>query len=199
MFFGDLEISEAPIWKKLLGIKVEYNAHVDIHNLGKLELWVKHLRAPSWSDGNIELPVIDQAKANIGERIYMERCLDCHKIIPSNKQADSYKAKMIPLSEVGTDSAMAINADYHMAKSLLLEGVKSNILIGDKFTATEPSIELAVNGVTGLVLKDLTKAIKAGIITDGGLLAEIDDRLLEPSLKKSWLALNLKMIFWKNI
>ncbi|HNJ90889.1 MAG TPA: di-heme-cytochrome C peroxidase [Nitrosomonas sp.] len=182
--FGDLEISEAPIWKKLLGIKVEYSAHVDIHNLGKLELWVKHLRAPSWSDGNIKLPVIDQAKANIGERIYMEQCLDCHKIIPSNKQADPYKAKMISLSEVGTDSAMAINADYHMAKSLLLEGVKSNILIGDKFTATEPSIELAVNGVTGLVLKDLTKAIKAGIVTDGGLLAEVDDRLLEPSLKK---------------
>lgn len=166
--FGDLDISEAPIWKKLLGIKIEYNAHVDIHNLGKLELWVKHLRAPSWSDSNIKLPAIDQAKANMGERLYKEQCLDCHKIIPSHKQDDSYKAKMIPLSEVGTDVTMAVNADYHMAKSLLLEGVKSNILIGDKFTAIEPAIELAVNGVTGLVLKDLTKAIKAGAITDDG-------------------------------
>ncbi len=182
--FGDLDIDNAPIWKKLLGIKVEYNAHVDIHNLGKLELWVKHLRAPRWSDDNIKLPAIDQAKASVGERIYKEQCLDCHKIIASDKQADSYKAKMIPLSEVGTDSTMAINADYHMAKSLLLEGVKSNILIGDKFTTIEPSIELAVNGVTGLVLKDLTKAIKAGIVTDGDLLAETDDGLLEPRLKK---------------
>lgn len=182
--FGDLDINEAPIWKKLLGIKVEYDAHVDIHNLGKLELWVKHLRAPSWSDANINLPKVNQTKVNNGERIYQEQCIDCHQIIPKDKQANSYKAVMVPLSKVGTDTTMAINADYHMAQSLLLEGVKSNILIGDKFTATEPSIELAVNGVTGLVLKDLTKAIRAGIVTEGGLLAEIDDKLLEPGLKK---------------
>ncbi|MBK7363466.1 MAG: hypothetical protein IPI97_00005 [Nitrosomonas sp.] len=79
--------------KNCLGIKVEYNAHVDIHNLGKLELWVKHLRAPRWSDDNIKLPAIDQAKASVGERIYMRRCLDCHKIIASDKQADPYKAQ----------------------------------------------------------------------------------------------------------
>ena len=40
--FGDLNISEAPIWKKLLGIKVEYDAHVDIQDRKSTRLNSSH-------------------------------------------------------------------------------------------------------------------------------------------------------------
>ncbi|MBX9637754.1 MAG: hypothetical protein K2Q45_09425 [Nitrosomonas sp.] len=164
--FGDLDMREAPWWRKLLHQKVEYSATVNLHNLGELELWVKQLRSPDWSDKNINLPPVDMVKSAKGSILYKQLCNNCHEVIPRDQQGNKYKANMTSLAEVGTDPTMAINADYHMAKTLLLEGTKTSILFGDKFAETAPAIELAVNGVIGLVLKDPIKAIEAGLISE---------------------------------
>ena len=39
--FGNLSIDEAPLWKRLLGLEVEYSANIDLLGLGALESWVK--------------------------------------------------------------------------------------------------------------------------------------------------------------
>lgn len=182
--FGDLDMRQATWWRRSLGQKVEYSATVNMHNLGKLESWVKQLRSPDWTDKNINLPPVEMAKANEGEKIYKRLCVDCHKVISKDQQSDKYKAKMTPLAEVGTDPAMAVNADYHMAKTLLLEGTKSSILFGDEFGETAPAIELAVNGVIGLVLKDPLKAIEAGLIPEVDYSKKDSEKVLRVAIEK---------------
>ena len=184
--FGDLDMRKASWWRQeLFHQKVEYSATVNMHNLGKLELWVKQLRSPDWSDKNINLPPVDMVKSDKGRDIYKELCASCHKVIPKDQQSNKYKAEMTPLAEVGTDPAMAENADHHMARTLILEGTKSSILFGDKFAATAPAIELAVNGVIGLVLKDPIKAIAAGLIPELDSSAKsFDQQALKDSLEK---------------
>ncbi len=182
--FGDLDMRQAPWWRQLLGQKVEYSATVNMHNLGKLESWIKQLQSPDWFDKNINLPPVDMVKSAKGGILYKELCADCHHVIPRNQQSNKYKAKMTSLAEVGTDPAMAINADYHMAKTLLLEGTKSSILLGDKFAATAPAIELAVNGVIGVVLKDPIKALEAGLIPELDYSKRDYEKALKDAMEK---------------
>ncbi len=183
--FGDLDMRKASWWRKdLFNQKVEYSATVNMHNLGKLELWIKQLRSPDWSDKNINLPTVDTVKSAKGSVIYEKQCADCHQVIPRDQQGNKYKAKMTSLTEVGTDPAMAENADHHMARTLLLEGTKSSILFGDEFAATAPAIELAVNGVIGVVLKDPIKAIEAGLIPELDYSAKSFEQTLKDGVEK---------------
>lgn len=183
--FGDLDIRKASWWRQIFfDQKVEYSATVNIRNLGELELWVKQLRSPDWSDNNIKLPAVDMVKSAKGSIIYQQQCAGCHQVIPKDRQSDKYKVKMTPLDKVGTDPAMAVNADFHMAKSLLLEGTKADILLGEKFPATAPAIELAVNGVVGVVLKDPIKSIEAGLIPTLDQSVRIDEKELKDTIEK---------------
>ncbi|MDH5552431.1 MAG: di-heme-cytochrome C peroxidase [Nitrosomonas sp.] len=165
--FGSLSMDERPWWspKRWFGDKIKYSSTVNMHNLGKLELWVKQLRSPNWSDTN--LPSIDMAKAAKGSVIYREQCASCHQVIPSDKQKEKYKAVMTPINEVGTDPTMAKNAG-ELAKTLALEGTKVGVLFGEDFSDTAPAVRLAINGVIGLVLKDPVKALEAGLIPEKG-------------------------------
>ena len=158
--FGGLSIDEAPWYKRMIGIKVEYSGNIDLSGLGDLELWVKNLRSPAWPQQY--LPPIDAVKAAKGKEIFDKKCVACHQVIPRENEGDNYVSNKTPLKELGTDPYMAWNADYHMAQSLYLEGTKNKVLIGDKFSAETPAIGIPVNGVVGLVLKDPIKSFKAG-------------------------------------
>ncbi len=173
--FGNLDMEESAWWRRLLfDVKVEYSSSVIMQNLGSLELWVKQLRAPAWSE--TALPSVDTMLAAQGSLLYDQHCASCHQVIPADKQADLYQAVRVPVSVAGTDPAMSVNASYHMASTLLLEGTKEQILIGKEFGAVAPSISLAVNGVTGLVLQKPLTALKAGLIpTLGGSKGNFDE------------------------
>lgn len=160
--FGGLDIEKAPFWQRLWGKQTRYSSTVDMIALGHLESWVKELRSPAWPTQY--LPPVDTSKAAQGAVLYQRECAGCHQVIPRAKEGDKYKAVMNSVAMLGTDPATAWNADYHMAKSLILEGEKSKILVGDRFEATTAAISIPVNGVVGVVLKDPLTALKAGMI-----------------------------------
>ncbi len=160
--FGGLEIEQAPFWQRLIGKENRYFSTVDMMGLGKLESWVKTLRSPGWPQQY--LPAINTVKAAQGAQLYQKECTGCHQVIPRAKEGDKYIAIKTPVSEIGTDPATAKNAAFHMAKTLLLEGTKSKILVGDDFKAESAAISIPVNGVVGVVLKDPKTALKAGLL-----------------------------------
>ncbi len=160
--FGNLEIEEARWYERIFGIKHRYSSTVDMVGLGKLESWVKELRSPAWPQEH--LPAIDVNKAAAGASLYEKECSACHQVIPRSNEGENYIAVKTPLLNVGTDPTMAWNADFHMAKTLQLEGSKSKILVGDKFKSTSPALSISVNGVVGIVLKDPVVALEAGLI-----------------------------------
>lgn len=177
--FGGLSMEKASWWSRLFGKKVEYSSTINMHNLGLLEKWVKDLRSPRWIE--TQLPVIDMVKAADGSVIYQAQCASCHQVIPPSDEGKKYKSTLTSLDKVGTDPAMAVNAAYHMSKTLLLEGMKSDIIFGERFAATAPSIELATNGIVGLVLEDPVKALEAGLIPS--ISRERGDKSKKRSLK----------------
>lgn len=162
--FGELQIEKAPFWQRVWGKKFRYSSTVDMIGLGNLESWVKTLRSPQWPLEH--LPAIDTQKAAKGELLYKQACASCHQLIPREKEHLNYIANQTLVSELGTDPVTANNASCHMAKTLILEGTKERILIGSKFQAIDNAIDVPVNGVVGLVLKDLPTALKAGNIPE---------------------------------
>jgi hypothetical protein len=160
--FGSLSIEEARWYERLFGIKNRYSSTVDMMGLGRLESWVKTLRSPAWPQAH--LPAINAEKAAAGAMLYQQECAACHQVIPRSDEGKNYIAVKTPVLSVGTDVATAWNADFHMAKTLQLEGTKAQIVIGDKFTETSPAISISVNGVVGIVLKNPLVALEAGLI-----------------------------------
>jgi len=161
--FGGLEIKEANWLKQLFGIKHSYSSTVDFHGLGALEGYVKILTSPRWEE--TKLPTIDENLRKKGLILFEEHCMSCHEVIPHDKEGEHYKAVKTSLSEVGTDVMMAWSIPNHKAKTLILEGSKADIVVGDKFGVTTRALDIPLNGVIGLVLKNPVKAIEAGIIT----------------------------------
>ncbi len=159
--FGGLSMEKAPWWKRLIGIKVSYSSTVDIDGLGRLESWVKTLRSPEWPTAYF--PPIDDIKAGQGAALFAAECQECHQVIPREKEGDHYIANKTPVSELGTDPVTGINADRHCAQTLLLEGSKKAILIGDKFSSQAPAISIPVNGAIGVILNDPGESLKAGL------------------------------------
>jgi len=161
--FGGLEIKEANFWQQLLWNKhISYSSTVDMIALGKLETMVRDLRSPAWPEQY--LPGIDTEKAALGAQLYQQECAQCHQVIPREKEGKKYISVKNSVVELGTDPETAWNAEHHMAKSLILEGEKTKILVGDKFPPTTQAISIPVNGVVGVVLKDPATALKAGML-----------------------------------
>jgi hypothetical protein len=153
--FGGLNISKG----SSAHAKIKYSSSVDLKALGKLEKWVKALRAPIWDSRYF--PAIDQQSATTGELIYQEQCETCHQVIPRDRDQENYIAQMIPLAEIGTDPSMARNAVLHVAQTGILEGTKDRIIGGAVFPAQAPAIKIAVNGVLGVILGNLIPSLKA--------------------------------------
>lgn len=167
--FGGLSIDQAPWWRRIAGKgkQYQYFSTVDMKALGKLESWVKTLRSPVWPEQY--LPAIDADKAARGGQLYQQLCASCHQVVPRTDEGKNYKAVRTLLSDVGTDPAMALNAANHLAKTLILQGSKTRILLGDEFGETAPAIDIAVNGVVGIVLENPLVALDAGLASKDGI------------------------------
>lgn len=160
--FGELSMEESPWYARLFGLDVQYRSSLDMEGLGKLESWVKTLKSPQWPSKH--LPAINMQKAAAGFIIYADKCAKCHQVIKREDEAKHYIAKKIEVTDIGTDPVTTWNASRLMAKSLILESTKQDILLGDVFEAEAAAISVPVNGVIGLLLENPAKALKAGLM-----------------------------------
>lgn len=146
--FGGLSINKIPFRLE----RHRYDHSVALSNLIDLEAWVRDLRSPQWPEG---MRAIDSAKSARGETLYESNCADCHEVVPRDSEGDRYVAKMTSLSAVGTDPAMASNAACNRALTHSLEGEEKYIITwrGD-FESETAAINIAVNGVVGILLED---------------------------------------------
>lgn len=180
--FGGLTIKEANWLQKLFGKDHIYSSTVDFHGLGALEGYVKILRSPRWSETT--LPSINASLRDRGGDLFGEHCASCHEVIPRENEGDHYKAKKIPLAEVGTDPMTSWSIQNHTSKTLILEGYKADIVVGDKFGPTTRSLDIALNGVVGLVLRNPVKALEAGFITNSVKKKSWDEYVDENTSKR---------------
>lgn len=162
--FGHLEIKKAPWWQRWYGHNFRYRSTVNMKNLGYLELWVKNLRSPQWPEQY--LPPIKEDLAAKGAIVYETHCAQCHQVIPRSQEGDDYVAVKVPVADIGTDPEMAWYAEHHTAKTLILEGTKEGVIFGPPFAAEAPAIQIPVNGVVGVVLRDPITALKAGLLAE---------------------------------
>ncbi|TXF90809.1 hypothetical protein FUA23_05050 [Neolewinella aurantiaca] len=159
--FGGLTIKEKPNNKK----GFDYFGTLDFQGLGRVEGFVKSLKAPQWDDPESNLPAVDPERVARGEILYRDNCIECHKVVPKDMQYKNYKADMVPLADVGTDPMTAWAAENYMASSGILKGSKAMILKGDVMGDTVQAITIPVNGVAGLVLRSPTKVMEGIGIT----------------------------------
>lgn len=159
--FGNLSFEKAPWWERLIGIGVTRTSNVDIDGLGRLESWVKTLRSPEWPTEFF--PPVDASQAALGGELFAGKCARCHQVIPRAQEGDKYTSCQTPIDEIGTDPVTAQNASNRMAKTLILEGTRKEILFGDKFGPQAAAIEIPVNGALGVILKHPKQSLEAGL------------------------------------
>lgn len=154
--FGGLKIEKG----KINGTN-SYTSSVDYKGLGALESWVMDLRSPQWPEAY--LPPMDIEKITKGKLIYSNACASCHQVIPRENEGKLYIANKTLISELGTDPWTALNIQNRIAKTLILDGKKEAVLLGDTFGKNTKAIKVPVNGVIGLVINNPIKALKAGL------------------------------------
>lgn len=163
--FGGLEMKKAPWWKRLLGKKIQYSSTIDFESLGHLEGLVRNIRAPQWQDPASNLPEINTSLISRGRILYADNCQSCHQVISAENWDQNYDAFMTPVAELGTDPMTAWAAEHHMAATGILEGTKGKVVVGDRFPDSTQAINISVNGVAGLALKNPGKVIKGVVNT----------------------------------
>jgi hypothetical protein len=118
-------------------------------NLLEIEDRLAQLRSPHWPAA---FPAIDSTKANAGKAIYQSQCQSCHKLATPGVEQD---VVMTPLSDAGTDPAMATVAANRDAKTGILEGVPELIIFGPKFGPTALAGKITFNAVLGAIVSPI--------------------------------------------
>ena len=118
-------------------------------NLLKIEHQLGSLRSPRWPK---ELGEIDQTLARQGQGLYATYCEGCHAITPRDQPLRRMTVSMTPISAIGTDPTMAMNAKNRMAKSGILEGARVPALSRTPIPADLPSVGLTLKVAVGSIL-----------------------------------------------
>ncbi len=141
-------------------------------NLLKIEHLLGSLRSPRWP---AELPAIDTTLAAQGQGLYDTYCVGCHAITPRDRPLQRMTVSMSPISEIGTDPMMAMNARDRMAKSGIFEGVRVPLLTGTPTPAEVPSVELTLRVAVGAILAppSLRSLREQAEADEGGLLEDL--------------------------
>ncbi len=121
----------------------------------QLENKLKILWSPQWP---AELGEIDEAKAAAGQQLFSQRCASCHQVIPHGEQDTHVTVKLIPISEVGTDATMAINA--------ISKEVSTGSLAGSRLPGSAP---LPAALPRGLLLKHVVQGSLLSPFKDVGV------------------------------
>jgi mono/diheme cytochrome c family protein len=156
--FGDLVVSEVTVAGKK---KLRYEHHIDVKALARLEVILTTLWSPTWPE--TALPAIDKAKAALGKPLYDKGCVSCHQDINRTDPSRRIAAKMIPVTQVGTDPLMASNPATSVSKTGIMEGqlmlpitqYLPNLGIIDVFGPQAPTSKVVGNGILGVLREEL--------------------------------------------
>ncbi len=195
--FGGLKIEQGD------NGKIEYSSTVDFEGLGELEGLVSKLSAPQWTDPNAGMPALEEELMAKGKVLYQENCASCHEVVPAEKQFKNYTARMVLVSEVGTDPMAAWAADHHRSATGILKGQRAEVLFGERFQDSTQSINIPVNGVAGIVKKHIGRVTKGVIVSehykpDKNWQESLDAHLASRDEILEWKAAQHKMKRYKN-
>jgi mono/diheme cytochrome c family protein len=179
--FGDLRVRETTIAGNK---KLRYEHHINVKALMRLEAILTTLWSPTWPES--VLPPIDQAKAALGKQHYEKNCLSCHQNINRSDPNRRIAARMIPVTEVGTDPIMATNPATSVSKTGIMEGqlmipitkYLPSLGIIDVFGPVAPTQKVVGNGILG-VLRDELGLVKFASGLPGYVKAAKSNALFE--------------------
>ena len=151
---ADLDRSPTPLF---------FETSVKRLNLLAIENRLRSLEAPKWPAW---FGPIDTARAQAGRGLYAAMCEKCHAVAPTG--ADRHQAvTLTPVTEVGTDPAMASNAATRVSATGPLEGVRMPLLLSvPPLSAKERSIDLVGHIVAGAILAPLDAASRGDLAGD---------------------------------
>ena len=134
-----------------------FRSSVDIEGLDTVERLAEHLPQPKWPAEIFHRP-IDLVKSDQGSKIYAHRCAHCHvpkQLSEPGANGGHLEPKMIPLDEIGTDPATAVNFANRTAVTGNLKTVLANkaVLIDDRMSAAP-----ATETITTEIMKRANKA-----------------------------------------
>ncbi|MGH8548621.1 MAG: di-heme-cytochrome C peroxidase [Methylococcales bacterium] len=156
--FGDLRVGET----RVAGTKkLRYEHHIRIRALERLEVILMTLCSPAWPEAT--LPAIDRKKAALGKQHYEANCVSCHQPINRSDPKRHIAARMIPVTEVGTDPTMATNVAKSIGKTGIMEGQPMipitkwmpGLGVIDPFGPEAPTAKVVGNGILGALRDEL--------------------------------------------
>jgi hypothetical protein len=130
-----------------------FQTSADRLNLLRIEGRLRDLTAPGWPNAVAPPTEAQRRDAAAGKVLYDRLCLSCHAIAPTGPDRHQ-SVTLTPLDKIGTDPAMARNAESRQAFSGILEGVRM------PFLATTPPLPERLRSL------DLVAAIVAGAILE---------------------------------
>ena len=153
--FGSLELNTSLLPHQKKGHK----SSVDIRNLGQLEELLWKLQSPLWPE--TILPAIDNAKGPLtkGRQAFVKHCSGCHADIDRDDPRRRITAVLTPLSELGTDDAMAKNFATRVARTGPLEDrLKTYLPLSlERFGSEAKGVEILRYAVTGVIFNGLLR------------------------------------------
>jgi mono/diheme cytochrome c family protein len=130
----------------------EYVSSLNLAGLRTLEDMLKTLRPPAWPS---RCAPIDRALAAAGRLLYKQYCARCHTPLDRTDTTTSVRAAMVPVTEVGTDTAMVQNYadrfEYTRIETGILEGQRKTFFPFPRFGERAKGIELLSNVILGAV------------------------------------------------
>lgn len=177
--FGHLKLDVAPPTTTL---QRGHESSVRIENLGRLEALLWKLQSPEWPSPI--LPAIDQSKdpTGKGRAAFVAHCGACHADIRRDDADRRITAIMTPLSELGTDDAMARNFAQRVAQSGPLQGLFKTYLPlpsrPERFGAEAAGVEFLRYAVAGVIARGV---VDPNVSTIDAINAGkgLDDRIRE--------------------
>jgi mono/diheme cytochrome c family protein len=148
-----------------------YRSSANIKNLNQLEQLLATLKPPAWPEA--VLGPINAGDRAAGEKIFGDRCANCHQPLARNDLKTRIEVKMTPLKgpePAGTDVWMACNAYTYEAKTGLLNLTPKKFFVGFSLPLGDTASVAEMLGATGTgviwnkrkdVLRDFTQSIRA--------------------------------------
>ncbi len=152
--FGNLSIQKTQTGEST---EIGFRNHINFKNAGRLEELLTTLWSPLWPN---TLPAIDPIKAQQGKLLFESQCISCHHDIKRDDPLRKVMAKMIPVTEIGTDPKTAMNIAERSSVTGILEGqpvlpLSQFVPNLPNFGKTAPTAELVVYAVMGSLRDDL--------------------------------------------
>lgn len=123
--------------------------------LETLEGFVKSLWSPQWPTQ--VLGGLDAAKVARGKELFNtmvvngHKCVDCHDSINRTDENRKITAKLVPMTEVGTETAFNDKALARVADSDVMAGKLTRLIQGRKLEKREPAATLLRHAVAGSI------------------------------------------------